>query len=478
MLSDDTASSRIYFVVNNLHGLPPDSDSTKKLLDLIKADMSAMNDEEVNRISTRWMFTSRKSNKMISDIASLPSVRLIDLEDEKYADQVQLELRKHAAKKVAMLGSEKKYKKDLAYFVSSLIGNRAQNTGWIDITCSQLEELPESENPLRVRQTLKKLPQHLDDLLSEGWKQIFDANVETAEKIKDMLQALVLTYEDPTLVELAVLAGFQADDEGTEELRDLVGRCKSFLVIKGGKVCFKSPIVKPHLLRHAKALMNVSEEEVKWLHGELALRSFTHLMERFDGPETEKEKSARTEGAASVKDEGDGEQEGAENEEEGENEDAEQEQQEEEQEQEEQEQEEGEEEEQEDDDEENTDDDDSDNDGDDAEEEPEITALPYMVEHWLHHASKSTAEMAENLSLEESFWKPDSLLRRRWLTQYEYLTKAYDELDHTSLSALHVAASVGFRQLVTALMKNGYENELNLLDSLANTPVCDSCSHV
>jgi hypothetical protein len=402
------------------------------------------------------MFTSRKSNKTISDIVAMTGVRLIDLEHDKYANQVQLELRKHAQKKVAMLGSEKKYKKDLAYFVSSLIGNRAQSTGWIDMACGQLEELPESENPLKVRQTLKKLPQHLDDLLNEGWRQIFNSNRTHAEKIKDMLQALVLTYEDPTLTELAILAGFQADEQGTEELRDVVGSCKSFLTLNGTKVVFKSPIVKPHLLRHANALLNVSEEEVKWLHGELALRSFAHLLECFDVPDPEGNPAdAASTAAQSVQGDKEGNDED-EGQQEGDDEDDDEEE----------------------DDEEDDEDDEDDDDDDDTEsvmDEPEISALPYMVKHWLHHASKSTVEMAENLSLEESFWAPQSRIRSRWIYQYEYLTGAFRGVTLKGLTALHVAASIGFRQLATALMQNGYAGELDLCEDLANTPVSDPC---
>lgn len=453
MLSDDTASSRIYFVINNIHCLPQDSESTKRLLDLIKGDIAAANDQSISRVSTRWMLTSRRSNKSISDIVAMPDVRLIDLEDDQYANQVQRELRKHAQTKVAMLGSEKKYKKDLMYFVSSLIGNRANNTGWIDMTIRQLEELPESENPLRIRQILKKLPQELDDLLNEAWGQVFESNPTHAEKIQDMLQALVLTYQDPNLDELAVLAGFQADEQGTEELRYLIGRCKPFLTLSEAEVGFKSPIVKPHLLRHAKELLNVSEEEIKWLHGELALRSFAHLVERFDVPDPE-EKPPDSIPAVAPSTDGDDDENKVKEDDHDENNN------------------------QDDDSSEGGDDDDDDDDGDndDAEsvmEEPAVSALPYIVRFWLQHASESTEDMAINLSLEESFWSPQSRIRSRWIYQYEYLTQTFDKVNPKNgvLHALHIAASIGFRNLVTALINNGYANELDVVNDWANTPV-------
>jgi hypothetical protein len=454
MLSDDTASSRVYFVINNLHTLSAESDSTKKLMDFIRLETVALNDDDANKTSTRWMFTSRRSKKSIEEVLNVDGVRLIDLEDNKYANQVQLELRKHAQKKVSMLGEEKGYKKDLAYFVSSLIGNRAQNTGWIDLTCGQLQEIPEAESALKVRQTLRSVPQDLDELLNEGWRQIFSSNPDKTEKLKEMLQALVITYEEPTLLELAVLAGFPEDDGGTAELRELVELCTSFLVLKGkpeAKVYFKNVIVKPHLLRHAHKLLGITEDEIKWLHGELALRSFLHIMERFEvSPPDEHEEGTADVGATAGDDSAsniEGRAAESESEEESEDED----------------------------DDDEDDDEDSDSDATSDLVELEFTALPYMVTHWLHHASKATAEMAENLSKEEEFWKPKSYIRGRWLDQYESLTKAYDGLDHKSMSALHVAASIGFRQLVSALMRNGYEKELDLYDSMQNTPVRTAC---
>jgi hypothetical protein len=76
------------------------------------------------------------------------------------------------------------------------------------------------------------------------------------------------------------------------------------------------------------------------------------------------------------------------------------------------------------------------------------------------------------LSLEDEFWKPQSLIRRRWLIEYERLTKAFDgfALDK-NMTALHIAASVGFTKLVLALLKNGHLGELNFRDEEFNTPV-------
>jgi hypothetical protein len=450
MLTDSTASSMVYFAINNLHALPEDSASTKKLLELLKDELLTMNSGEVKRSTVRWMFTSRAANINIEDSIRVEGIHLIDLEDDRYANQVQLELRKHAREAVTALEAEKKYRKDLAYFVSSLIGQRAQTTGWIDLTCLQLRELPHTESAVKVRQTLKSLPQSLDDMLDEAWESIFRSEPRR-DDIKEMLRCLVLTYEDPTLQELAVLAGLAPDEPGADELRELIGKCPSFLVLKGkdmhAKVCFKNDILKPHLLRNVNKLLGLSEDEIKWQHGELALRSFAHLVEKFDvdDPVLEEKTTEESNDAVNETKETDDEEEsedrGEDDEDEGEDEE----------------------------DESDGDDDDS-NASSTLAEEPAITALPYTVQHWLHHAARATPELADDLSRFESFWKAKSRIRLHWLTQYNHITNAFfGLLCNDKLTALHVAASVGYRQLVSALVKNGYEDELNVVDELANT---------
>lgn len=484
MLTDDLVGG-VYFVVNNLHALPDDADSTVKLMELIHGELQSMNDDSKKRIPTRWLFTSREAHSIVESL-KLNGVRLIDLEDPRYENQVQLELRRHAQKKVAALGSEKKYNKALAYFASSLIGKRAQNTQWIDITCVQLAELAENENDLKVRRVLKGVPQDLKALLDRAWLQVFNSNDDGAEKIKEMLRALVLVYEDPTDAELALLAGLSDSNEHRAEIRASVEMCKPLLTLKrSGKaeytVSFMNMVVKRHLQENSRTLLGLSDEETKWQHGMIALRCFAHLTDRLSQPDPEKEEET-TDGkgatdaeepqAANDGAEGDDEEKGNENEdgegqgdqdEEGEN---------------------GEEHGEDWEDEEGYEeyeevDEDSDwseetpkEDVDSQPEEPKATkTLGYTVKHWLHHASKATLEIAEDLSLEEDFWKPDSDVRRRWLAEYNLLTNDFEDFDLSTLTALHVAASIGFTQLVASLMKHGHDKEKDQRDSLANTPV-------
>ncbi|KZL82888.1 multiple ankyrin repeats single kh domain-containing protein [Colletotrichum incanum] len=462
ILTDEFIGRRVYFVINNLHVLPEDADSTKKLMRFLNAEMQELNSEDDKRVPTRWFLTSREVS-YVEDALKVDHIRLIDLEHDKYCDQVQLELRKTAQEKVQELGNSKKYNKALTYYASSLIGKRASNSQWIKLSCMQLAELPDAESDLKIRHMLEGMPQELKALLDAAWSQIFHSNEKESDKIKELLRTLVLTFEEPTEDELVVLAGFPATAEGKAELQDLVRKCRPLLTVKrSGKtentVGFMDRVVKEHLLEKdtSKKTLGMTSDEGKWQQGIIALRCLAHIKEVFDFPPEEKP-------AEEVHDEDeDPEAQPAEDEEEYEQSEA---------------------------DEQNTksekDDSDDDTDWDDDEstygqydEDDEAEAvrslaekvLPYPVKHWLHHASKATLEIAEDLS-KDDFWHTESLIRYRWLIVYMSMTKVLDGFESKDLTALHIAAAVGFKQLVSALIENGHEDEINKRDTLFNTPL-------
>ncbi|KAL6856814.1 ankyrin repeat-containing domain protein [Trichoderma novae-zelandiae] len=462
MLMDEFIGSKVYFVINNLHALPAESDSTIKLMKFIAGELEGIRVTDSKRVPTRWFITSRESHN-VDNVLKIDGVRVIDLEDSRYENQVQLELRKHAKKMISAIGEQKQYNKALAYFASSLVGKRAQNTQWIDITCIQLGELSNTESDLGVRRILEKMPQDLKTLLDHCWRQIFQLNEAHVEKVKEMLRALVLTYEDPTESELGLLAGLSSGEQEKGELRKLIEQCKPLLHLKrtsrsDSVVCFVNIIVKTHLWENAKELLGLSKEEIKWQHGVLALRCFSHIKDTLDFPMPDPvPEETRAEDAEG---EGAGEHDVAEQE----DEDA--------------------------DDTEQTDEDGADEDeysdseemyeeeGEEEEQEVDPEAelvkdkvLAYTVKHWLHHASNATLEIAEDLSLEDDFWKPDSIIRRRWMIEYARMTTTFENFDFKTLNGLHVAASIGFRQLVAALIRNGHEAEITERDSLVNTPL-------
>lgn len=530
MLSDEYLGSRVYFVINNLHELNEDSESTRKLMKFINTDIRNVSNKgaDEKRVFTRWFITSRETHLIGEGLTMEGNVRLIDLEDERYGDQVQLELRKHAKKKVDELGIQKKYNEAMTYFASSLIGKRAQNTHWIDMTVVQLQDLSETNSDLKIRRVLERMPRDLKELLNNCWKGIFAKVGDLADELRELLRSMVLTYDDPDdpgvlETELAMLAGLDVagvDDVEAEreKLHELVAQCRPLLgiepTLKGSlKVYFINSVVKQHLLENAKHLLGLSDEEIRWQHGVMALRAFSHIQTSFDflfveetpeAPAEQQEASGENgevqgaEGADSAQSET---HDDAATHDEGENEDH----------QDEQplpdteqdvsvngyenggaddggDEDEGNQDEEASDDEDNDDagsqsewdseDDNSDTDNDEN-MEPEARAMKnkamaYAVKFWLRHASKATYEIAERLSRNDAFWTKDSVIRRRWLIEYDRLMPDYrdfEEPPHKTFTGLHVAATIGFRELVAALIRNGHQEEIDIRDKLNNVPL-------
>ena len=86
------------------------------------------------------------------------------------------------------LVSRKNYPKALAYYASSRIGRRAQNTQWIDITIVQLKQLSTTNDDLHVRLHLETVPQQLNDLLTAAWRRVFEIHTEDVHRVKEMLR--------------------------------------------------------------------------------------------------------------------------------------------------------------------------------------------------------------------------------------------------------------------------------------------------
>ncbi|KAJ4416134.1 hypothetical protein N0V85_002402 [Neurospora sp. IMI 360204] len=479
MLSDEFAGRRIYVVINNLHVLQPESESTIKLMHYLNAKLSTrrlVEDEgEGYPVSTRWFLTSREF-QTIGQALTTPCVRLVNLRDVKYVNEVQKDLQLHAKGKIKDLEKQKKYNKALAYYASSLIGRRATNMHWIDLTCVQLAELPETESHVKIRFILETTPKDLSDLLKDRWNEIFSSNGEAGGRIKELLRTLLLTFEDPTEEELAILAGLSR-----AEVHSLLEKCKPFLSVVKQTVTFMNAAVKKHLEDNKSLLLGMDQDEIEWQHGILALRSLTHLKEAFDFPERVVVTAENGIATGNVTGDGIHEQDGegksvdgsddrypasetqvedhdpdeeAASEVEGMDDD---------------------------------DDDDSTTDyseydseewGEEADEDcdPEADeirgrALKYPVKHWLHHGSKSTSEFADDLSQDQEFWTTDSPIRRRWLTEYIRITGNLDGWASKTLTALHVASSLGFSRLAVALLNNGHDHEMYMFDSLRNTPL-------
>lgn len=343
----------------------------------------------------------------------------------------------------------------MKYLTGSVIGNRADNTKWIDVAVVQLAAAESSE--IKVQRMLEKVPRDFKSLLNGAWRSILKCDDEDMETIRELLRALVLTYEDPREQELLVLAGLSTHSKhDNAEVKKLVSKCQPLVTtrtVSGDTfIGFVNVDVKKHLVDHSKELLDIGDEWTKWQHGKMSLRCFSHIVDtlgkgiqklgseipeastKASGGQSSNITEPRRRSEIQLDEDGPSGQDTTALEAEG---------------------------------------------GGPA---PPVTpsdtkgigprlALDYATRYWLRHASEATLDVAEIISREKRFWEPVSAQRQRWLQEYQALTNSLLGFQFQSWKALHVAASVGFPHLVTALINEGHGEEVNEYDSLYNKPV-------
>lgn len=469
MLSEATIDT-IYFVINNLHNLA-NSLSTDKLRALIKENIERVHSGKNNKVRAKWLITSQSWQVFRNTIHST-EVRDIDLDDPKHGDQQQGDLRKYAWSKAEGLRKEKGYTMATAYLAGSVIGNRAGNTKWIDAAIAQLAILPAHSSEMRVQRVLERAPESLETLLNEAWLSILKPDNKDTDIIRELLRALVLTYEDPREDELLVLSGLSGSSECQTHLQVLVNECKPLIITRSlgpdTIIGFVNADVKKHLLSHSQQLLNIGDDWIKWQHGKSALNCFSHIIDALKAVPTETNPTTPEKQDVQDKDTAEthsptsgieidspisevdlvissggqetvaaGTEAGLEND--------------------------------------NVDASDDESSGplvSSNQSKRPLVALPYATRYWMKHASDAPLDIAQVISQDGEFWKPKSMIRLQWLLEYEDLTKSLDGFnpEFENWTALHVAASIGFTQLVEALLEK-YKEEIHQHDKLDNTPV-------
>jgi hypothetical protein len=447
-----------YFILNSLHELPEDSESTKQLLQAIERDVIGTQDptnpgydaDEAKRAPTRWLFTSRHRDNIQTLLGKSPAVTVINLKDPKYGGVLRKELILHARLRVAELAKRKGYSPALKYFASSLVERRAENSVWIDVICRQLELVP--ANTVEVRRTLARAPQNLTTLLDRTWSHVLDEKNEGVEWTKELLRALIIAYEDPTVEELGTLAEFThygSDSEKKSKLIEAIDKCGALVKIldhddqeleEGEEeqdwdydevaectVTFLHDSARSRLQDSAKELLGLEEEDLKMQHGAMALRSFSNVLKsltppkEFEDADDDDDEDMLTTGETKPQEHITNTM---------------------------------------------------------VVEEPE-EALNYCLEHWLRHAQEATVDVVDNLNLDQAFWALTSDVRKKWWTEYTKIDDDYEEL--SNMTALHVAAFFGFTPLAERLLESnesGHRDEIRTRDSWDNQPVSLSVRQV
>jgi hypothetical protein len=398
-----------YLILNSLHELPEEAESTKQLFQAIEYDVIGTQDptspaydaDEGHRAPTRWLFTSRRRDNIYTLLGNKLGVKEMNLDDEKYGGVLRKDLIQHARGRVTDLAKKKGYSPALRYLASSLVERRAEDTVWVDVVCRQLELIP--ANTVEVRKTLAQAPQNLTTLLDQTWSNAVDDKNEDVEWTKELLRALMLAQTDPTVDELGVLAEvthYGKENDNKSKLVEAINRCGALIKIidydeeeleEGEeeeewdddevakcRVTFLHDSARTRLQERAKMLLGLGEEDLKMQHGTMALRSFSNVLKALTPPK--------------------------------EFDDA------------------------------NDDDDDDDEtpttgEGEASEhvtnevvvEEPE-KALDYCLEYWLRHAQQATVDVVDNLNLDQAFWALTSDVRTKWWTEYTRIDDDYEEL--------------------------------------------------
>jgi hypothetical protein len=446
----DPGIEGVYFVINSLHELPEDAEGTKQLFEAISYDVlgtqdptSPAYDADEGRRPMRWLFTSRQRENIKALLGKVPGVTEMNLDDPVYGAVLRQELIQHSRQRVAELAKKKGYSSALRYFASSLVERKAEDRIWVDVVCRQLELVP--ANTVEVRKTLSQAPQNLSTLLDRTWSNAVDEKNEDVEWTKELLRALMIAFEDPTVEELATLAEathYLKDDDNKSKLVEAIDRCGALIKIidydeeeleEGEeekdwdydevaecRVTFLHDLAKTRLQEHAKELLGLGEEDLKMQHGAMALRSFSNVIKALTPPKEFDDSDDEDDDAVPAADE---------NNTQGQMTNA-------------------------------------------AVIEETEEALDYCLEYWLRHAQQATSDVVDNMNLDQAFWALTSDVRNKWWTEYTRIDDDYEEL--SDMTALHVAAFFGFTPLVERLLESsesGHRNEIRTRDSWDNQPV-------
>jgi hypothetical protein len=444
----DPGIEAVYFVINSLHELPEDAESTKQLFEAINYDILGTQDPtdpgydaDEGRRPMRWLFTSRRRENIKALLGKAPGVTEMDLNDPVYGNVLRQELIQHSRQRVAEVADKKGYSAALQYFASTMVERKAEDRIWVDVVCRQLELVPATT--VEVRKTLSQAPQNLSTLLDRTWSNALNEKNEDVEWTKELLRALMIAFEDPTVEELATLAEtthYLKEGENKSKLVEAIDRCGALIKIidydeekleEGEeekewdyyqvarcRVTFLHDSAKSRLQERAKDLLGLGEEDLKMQHGAMALRSFSNVLKaltppkEFDDSDDEDEDEAPTvDGKVPTTNAA-------------------------------------------------------------VEEEETEEALIYCLEYWLRHAQQATSDVVDNLNIDQAFWALTSDVRNKWWTKYTEIDVDYENL--SGMTALHVAAFFGFTPLVERLLEFsdlGHRNEIKTRDSWDNQPV-------
>ncbi|PIB00567.1 Ankyrin repeat domain-containing protein 17 [Cercospora beticola] len=415
---EDPAVNNAHIVINNLH-LLESSSSTNALLAKLRGDADSLTGQPQASQRVRWLITSR-NERHINQYLTAASVSLVDVENDlKYGAAISESKRQHARDAVSQLRTSKSYGSDLAYYIRNSIDTLSADESWIDVLCILLKDMPEDSSSLSIENWVKEASGlNINKLIDHAWEKVLSDNRAARLELEALLQALTIAYEPPTMADLAVLTKIH----DMTRLSALIQLCAPVIELGSagedqGKIVFTHEEFSRRLstIYHGQS-GGLDALQRKRYHGLMAIRCFNYIrtsVKSLGSPtRLAKVASKRVRSSTVSVRVNDGDVLEVTN-----------------------------------------DDDDIDGAGVTTSSSP-TTTCPYPIKYLFKHLSEGGPDAAQELCEDDpDFWGQSSSLRSAWLREYQLLTTDLRELDTRGMSALHIAAGIGAKELVSILVR-------------------------
>ncbi|KAL2887299.1 Vegetative incompatibility protein HET-E-1 [Ceratocystis lukuohia] len=240
-------------------------------LDECTVDRNCLLDFITESSATKWIVSSR----------NWPDIEE-GLNDAKQKVKIHLETNQHSVSaavdsyikfKVDQLAQDRKYDDDTKIAVLQHLQSNAHGTFlWVALVCQELSS--EETRKRHILAKLKSFPPGLDALYGQMLEQI--AKSQDAQLYKDIIANTLVVYRPITLEELHVLVE-PLKDVDTEEVREIIASCGSFLTLHNNTISFVHQSAKDYILD--KALDQVLPSGIAHRHQMVFVRSLDLLGE-------------------------------------------------------------------------------------------------------------------------------------------------------------------------------------------------------
>ena len=230
----DPSLNAIYLIVDALDECVTD---LPKLLDFVAKHSSVSS-------RVKWIVSSRNWPDIEEQLER--AGHKVRLSLELNAESVSTAVRTFIEQKVSQLAQQMRYDERTRDSVLEHLASNANDTFlWVALVCQNLEMTAK-------RNVLKKLnsfPPGLDSLYERMMLQI--GKSDDAELCKQVLASISLVYRPITLKELVALVEQLGEIDNDKELREIIGLCGSFLILREDTIYFVHQSAKDFLLAQA-----------------------------------------------------------------------------------------------------------------------------------------------------------------------------------------------------------------------------------